>query len=95
MQQGRPERAEQLRLHLRRVRAELAARRVRVHGQRQVAQHAERNVFTCWVGGSAMLEAQRIAAAHGVLSHDSPEKAIAIFSGIDQIKEGGEGATQA
>ena len=47
-----------------------------------VAQHAERNVFTCWIGGNAMQEAQRIAAAHGVLSHDSPEKAIAIFSGI-------------
>jgi acetyltransferase len=44
--------------------------------------HAERNVFTCWVGGNAMLEAQQIAAAHGVLSHDSPEKAIAIFLGI-------------
>ncbi len=48
----------------------------------EVAQRAERNVFTCWVGGSDMLEAQRIAAAHGVLSHDSPEKAIAIFGGI-------------
>ncbi|MDK9702777.1 MAG: GNAT family N-acetyltransferase [Sulfuritalea sp.] len=45
-------------------------------------QHMERNVFTCWVGGNAMLEAQQIAAAHGVLSHDSPEKAIAIFLGI-------------
>ena len=45
-------------------------------------QHTERNVFTCWVGGNAMLEAQQIAAAHGVLSHDSPEKAIAIFLGI-------------
>ena len=45
-------------------------------------QHTERNVFTCWVGGNAMLEAQQIAAAHGVLSHDSPEKAIAIFVGI-------------
>ena len=29
-----------------------------------------------------MLEAQQIAAAHGVLSLDSPEKAIAIFLGI-------------
>ncbi len=48
----------------------------------EVAQHAQRNVFTCWVGGNAMHEAQRIAAAHGVLSHDSPEKAIAIFNGI-------------
>ena len=45
-------------------------------------QHTERNVFTCWVGGNAMLEAQQIAAAHGVLSLDSPEKAIAIFLGI-------------
>ena len=41
-----------------------------------------RNVFTCWVGGSTMLEAQRIAAAHDVVSHDSPEKAIAVFLGI-------------
>jgi acetyltransferase len=48
----------------------------------EVAQQSQRNVFTCWVGGNAMQEAQRIAAAHGVLSHDSPEKAIAIFSGI-------------
>ena len=45
-------------------------------------QHTERNLFTCWVGGNAMLEAQQIAAAHGVLSLDSPEKAIAIFLGI-------------
>lgn len=28
-----------------------------------------------------MLEAQRIAVAHGVLSHDSPERAIAVFLG--------------
>jgi acetyltransferase len=48
----------------------------------KAAEHTERNVFTCWVGGSAMHEAQQIAAAHGVLSHDSPEKAIAIFLGI-------------
>ena len=47
-----------------------------------VSQESERNVFTCWVGGSAMLEAQRIAAAKGVLSHDSPEKAIAVFLGV-------------
>jgi len=48
----------------------------------EAAQNRERNVFTCWVGGTAMIEAQQIAAAHGVLSHDSPEKAIAIFLGI-------------
>jgi len=47
-----------------------------------VATNSERNVFTCWVGGAAMLEAQHIAAAHGLLSHDTPEKAIAIFQGI-------------
>jgi acetyltransferase len=47
-----------------------------------VIEASARNVFTCWVGGSAMLEAQQIAAAHGVLSHDSPEKAIAVFLGI-------------
>ena len=29
-----------------------------------------------------MLEAQQIAAASGVLSHDSPEKAIAVFLGV-------------
>ena len=48
----------------------------------EVAEGADRNVFTCWVGGNAMIEAQQIAAAHGVLSHDSPAKAIAIFLGI-------------
>ncbi len=48
----------------------------------EVARTAERNVFTCWVGGDAMLEAQQIAATNGVMSHDSPEKAIAIFLGI-------------
>ncbi len=48
----------------------------------QVSGVTERNVFTCWVGGAAMLEAQKIAAAHGVLSHDSPERAIAVFLGV-------------
>ncbi len=48
----------------------------------EVARNAEHNVFTCWVGGAAMQEAQRIAAAHGLLSHDTPEKAISIFQGI-------------
>lgn len=47
-----------------------------------VARSSALNVFTCWVGGTAMLAAQRIAAEHGLLSHDSPEKAIAIFRGI-------------
>ena len=48
----------------------------------EVSRQTGRNVFTAWVGGSAMLEAQRIAAAHGVLSHDSPERAIAVFLGV-------------
>ena len=48
----------------------------------EVARNSERNVFSCWVGGKAMIEAQQIAAAHGMFSHDSPEKAIAIFLGI-------------
>ena len=48
----------------------------------EVARNTERNVFSCWVGGKAMIEAQQIAAAHGMFSHDSPEKAIAIFVGI-------------
>jgi len=48
----------------------------------KVARESERNVFTCWVGGTEMLEAQKIAAAHGVLSHDSPENAVAVFQGI-------------
>ena len=48
----------------------------------EVSRQTERNIFTCWVGGAAMLEAQRIAAAHGVLSHESPERAIAVFQGV-------------
>ena len=47
----------------------------------EVSRETACNVFTCWVGGMAMLEAQRIAAAQGVLSHESPEKAIAVFLG--------------
>ena len=46
------------------------------------AKNTVKNIFTCWVGGSAMQEAQQIAAAQGVLAHDSPEKAIGIFLGI-------------
>ena len=48
------------------------------------------NVFTCWVGGTAMLEAQRVAAAQGVLSHESPEKAIAVFLGIVSFRRNRE-----
>ena len=48
----------------------------------KVAATSERNVFTCWVGGTEMHAAQEIAAAHGVLNHDSPEKGIAVFLGI-------------
>ncbi len=48
----------------------------------EVAKAAEHNVFTCWAGGASMMEAQNVAASYGLLSHDSPEKAIAIFQGI-------------
>jgi acetyltransferase len=41
-----------------------------------------KNIFSCWVGGSAMQQAQQVAAEQGVLAHDSPEKAIGIFLGI-------------
>ena len=47
-----------------------------------VSRESERNVFTCWVGGSSMLEAQRVAAGKGVISHESPERAIAVFLGV-------------
>ncbi|MCC2867028.1 MAG: GNAT family N-acetyltransferase, partial [Candidatus Accumulibacter phosphatis] len=40
------------------------------------------NIFTCWVGGAAMLEAQQIMAAQGMLSHESPEMAITVFLGV-------------
>ena len=48
----------------------------------EVSRESERNVFTCWVGGRSMLEAQRVAAEHGVISHESPERAIAVFLGV-------------
>ena len=48
----------------------------------EVSGKTASNVLTCWVGGAAMREAQTIAAANGVLSHDSPEKAIAVFLGV-------------
>ncbi len=46
------------------------------------ARDSERNVFTCWVGGASMQDAQRIAGRHGVLNHASVESAIAVFQGI-------------
>ena len=48
----------------------------------RVAAAADRNVFTCWVGGESMHEARQIAAEHGVLSNDSPERVIAGFLAI-------------
>lgn len=56
----------------------------------EVSRETEGNVFTCWVGGTAMLEAQRIAAAQGVLSHESPEKAIAVFLGAVNFRRNRE-----
>ena len=46
------------------------------------AAQTAKNIFSCWVGGSAMREAQQVAAAKGLLAHDSPEKAIGVFLGI-------------
>jgi len=46
------------------------------------AAQTAKNIFSCWVGGSAMQEAQQVAAAKGLLAHDSPEKAIGVFLGI-------------
>ena len=46
------------------------------------ATSTAKNIFSCWVGGAAMQEARQVAAAGGVLAHDSPEKAIGIFLGI-------------
>jgi acetyltransferase len=46
------------------------------------AAHTAKNIFSCWVGGAAMQEAQQVAAARGLLAHDSPEKAIGVFLGI-------------
>ena len=46
------------------------------------AAQTAKNIFSCWVGGAAMQEAQQVAAAKGLLAHDSPEKAIGVFLGI-------------
>ena len=46
------------------------------------AAQTAKNIFSCWVGGAAMQEAQQVAAARGLLAHDSPEKAIGVFLGI-------------
>ncbi len=45
------------------------------------AKSARQNIFSCWVGGDSMREAQQIAEANGVLSHDSPEQGISVFMG--------------
>ena len=46
------------------------------------AAQTAKNIFSCWVGGATMQEAQQVAADQGLLAHDSPEKAIGIFLGI-------------
>ena len=56
----------------------------------EVSRETECNVFTCWVGGAAMQEAQKIAAVQGVLSHESPEKAIAVFLGVVRYRRNRE-----
>lgn len=48
----------------------------------RVCAGSERNVFTCWVGGDSMLEAQRIVAELGQLAFDSPELGVAAFAGL-------------
>ncbi len=48
----------------------------------EVSRKSDHNIFTCWVGGAAMLEAQQIMAAQGMLSHESPEMAITVFLGV-------------
>ena len=46
------------------------------------AQTATQNIFSCWVGGDSMKAAQQIADAFGLLSHTSPEQAVAVFVGL-------------
>jgi acetyltransferase len=46
------------------------------------AAKTAKNIFSCWVGGATMQEAQQVAAAKGLLAHDSPEKAIGVFLGV-------------
>lgn len=48
----------------------------------RAGQVSMQNIFSCWVGGHSMQDAQQIAEAHGLLSHDSPEQAIAVFTGL-------------
>ncbi len=48
----------------------------------RVCAGSERNVFTCWVGGDSMLEAQRILAELDQLAFDSPEVGVAAFAGL-------------
>lgn len=43
------------------------------------SQGTRQNIFTCWVGGESMQQAQHICDSHGLLSHESPEKAVAVF----------------
>jgi acyl-CoA synthetase (NDP forming) len=52
----------------------------------RVCAGSERNVFTCWVGGDSMLEAQRIVAELGQLAFDSPELGVAAFAGLRLLR---------
>ena len=56
----------------------------------QAAEGAPHDVFACWVGGESAVEAQRLSAQRGVLSFDTPEKAVAVFLGIAQYRRNRE-----
>ena len=51
-----------------------------------VLKHAERNVFSCWLGGSAVKEARRLFSHAGIPVFDTPEDAVRGFTEVMQYR---------
>jgi acetyltransferase len=51
-----------------------------------VLKQAERNVFSCWLGGSAVKDARRIFSHAGIPVFDTPEDAVKGFTEVMQYR---------
>lgn len=51
-----------------------------------VLKHSDHNVFSCWLGGSAVKDARRIFSLAGIPDFDTPEDAVQGFAQVMQYR---------
>ncbi|TFW17412.1 bifunctional acetate--CoA ligase family protein/GNAT family N-acetyltransferase, partial [Duganella callida] len=55
-----------------------------------IMQAADKNVLSCWLGGSSVAQARRVFARAGLPTYDTPEKAVKGFLQIAQYRRNQE-----